>query len=221
MPSDSGTDKGVQPDMSAKDQSLATSSINSADRKKNFAKPSITPQDHAAFLQLVDSANTRPDIKTADEVPPVSNLLGRPTSEPVTPLPVKELQARVDEVSTSFSEGARKTLAEAGISVEDAISLSTQDRGDSADFAYVKRGRKKTKTEKTYSLEPDMHKLLGRLARSEGMRLDKFVSASEVVRQFILLGLTLIENDEVIPTEDGRGLHIGKFVKKTDTQANS
>ena len=199
-----------KPIMRAKEH-LATSALNSPDRKKNFSNPVASKQetDYSDFMELVKAAQQTPDVKSADDLPPVE-VLKQEALAAASPN-VHHLKSKLGQAF----EPASSPVAQSP-STPDAMSLQATDADDDFNNSFMRKGRPKTKSEKSYSLEPDMHKYLERVARTEGIRLDRRVSASEILRSFVFLGINFVENDEVIPTEDNRGLHPHKFKKAAE-----
>lgn len=92
----------------------------------------------------------------------------------------------------------------------DQMSITVGEAADAP--ATPKRGRKPilgvSKVEKTFSFDPDQYDRLMELRNYEGLRLKANISTSEVLRAAVDFALAHVENNQIIPTNDGLGLHL-------------
>jgi hypothetical protein len=67
---------------------------------------------------------------------------------------------------------------------------------------------KKPKVEKTFAIDPEMHRMLIRISNNEGLRLDRKFSVSGVMQHLLMFALQHVEDDKVFPGPDGFGLEL-------------
>ena len=65
---------------------------------------------------------------------------------------------------------------------------------------------KKPKVEKTYAIDEETHTKLVRISNLDGLRLNKKLSVSAILQHIVDYGLSHVQDEKVIPGEDGRGL---------------
>ena len=65
---------------------------------------------------------------------------------------------------------------------------------------------KKPKVEKTYAIDEDTHTKLVRISNLDGLRLNKKLSVSAILQHIVDYGLSHIEDEKVMPGNDGFGL---------------
>lgn len=96
--------------------------------------------------------------------------------------------------------------------IADQASISVPEREKSAPSRrhrrYGNRDADKQAVDMTMSMDPVQAERLTELAAYEMLRIKSRVSVSEVVRHLIDFALAHIEDNKVIPTPDGAGLHI-------------
>lgn len=88
--------------------------------------------------------------------------------------------------------------------VEDAVSMEAPTVAS----VVTKKRWRGHKAERSVTIHPEQDKMLTRLANLEGLRLERRVGASEILRHLIDFALAHVDmkTGEVIPTADGRGL---------------
>jgi len=101
--------------------------------------------------------------------------------------------------AASPEAGAERSFLEDRVSVQ---SPTVETRGRKA------KEPDKLFLEKSFSIDPAVYKRIERITNLEGLRHDARFSVSHVVRHLLDFALAHVENDEVMPTADGKGLHI-------------
>lgn len=199
--------------MSGNSQTLATNKLTSSDKKSAF----MNREQAKSKLDLLNSGlaermrqaqhypdatpgGTIVDLQRMTEV--AAETIGQPAHapQPVQP-PIPE--ARVEHQAPVAPQ---VTVVPQQVPVEDTASVSVPEASLAAPTAPAKR--LKRKSEKSYSLDDTDHQLIARLSRTEAMRLDRRVPTSEILRHMINYAKANMKDDQVVPTDDGLGLHV-------------
>lgn len=190
--------------MSGNSQTLATNQLTSSDKKSAFMnreKPkSKLDILNSGLAERMRQAQHYPDATPGGTIAELQRMtemaaetIGQSVPAPQTVQPPAP-QARVEH---------QAPVVQQQVPVEDRASVSVPE----APVATPAK-RTKTKSEKSYSLDDSDHQLIARLSRTEAIRLDRRVPTSEILRHMIAYAKANMKDDQVVPTDDGLGLHV-------------
>lgn len=191
--------------MSGNSQTLATNKLTSSDKKSAFMnrEPPKSKLDllNSGLAERMRQAQHYPDATpggTIVELQRMTEMAAETIGQPA-PAP-KPVQPSVPQALVEHPA----PVVQQQVPVEDRASVSVPEKAPVAPPAK----RTKTKSEKSYSLDDSDHQLIARLSRTEAIRLDRRVPTSEILRHMINYAKANMKDDQVVPTDDGLGLHV-------------
>lgn len=160
---------------------------------KQFLEPRGKADNRKDMLQKL-RADLSDAFESPDRVAPAEAK--RPAPAPVQPSePPAQPQpsAEVAPAAAQDAKGKQTRQRPARPPAPDTVAVET-----------------KRSLEKTYSVDPEKHELMVMFSNLEGLRLRQNVSTSRILDHLLAFALSHVDlsRGEVIPTVDGRGLHI-------------
>ncbi|WP_315922656.1 hypothetical protein [Mesorhizobium sp. SP-1A] len=196
--------------MSGNSQTLATNKLTSSDKKSAFMnrEPPKSKLDilNSGLAERMRQAQHYPDATPSGTIVELQRMtemaaetIGQPAPAP-QPVQPPVPQARVEHPAP---------VVQQQVPLEDKASVSVPEAA-----VVAPSKRPKTKSEKSYSLDDSTHQLIARLSRTEAIRLDRRVPTSEILRHMINYAKANMKDDQVVPTDDGLGLHVQRVERK-------
>lgn len=192
--------------MSNDSQTLATNHLTSSAKKDAFIKR----EDKKSKLTLLNEGlaeRMREAQQFPDALPGSVGVDVRPAPE----TPHTSVDATVGSPEISVARApfvAVRDVQPAPVPPRVEMTPVVDSASVSVPEPVVRAVKPPRRVEKSFSLDKNDYDYIARAARTEAMRLDRQVPISEILRHMIAFAIAHAENNCIVPTDDGFGLHI-------------